>query len=998
MNAEQFEQIAVLLQSNIEEAEKQLIPFLSDPQSIFFLLQIIETPPSAISQRTALTLISQSIQNNISALDEETRSNLVNSLIQLSFTNEANFIKLSPILFAYIKKDLQKCVQIIEMSEKFLAEGQFPLTSILFLEKIIPCFDPESSQSFLSSHFENFLNFSLTYLQSEDWKFVVPSMRIFFYTIALIPPESRVDYPHYSIIFNRFPDESNKNNFSSFWAIIEDAISLELIPDNYIVSLYSWIMQTVNQKEVSYESKILLISILKHLIPKFNEEQLGQILNAVFSTAREYVEQENNIPTDYFSTINTALTHLPREGVYSMIKERVMYFLQLQDRSGLVISIFVFSLVLEYAQDAAYKDSEFIITTLMQALNIQDNLLSTAVCEVLESFGQSFTSISIFAVPFIPRIIPFLISEDKDLRQKANDALNSLTKLINIPLEGFFHALWELRDNIPPDEYNTYLEFLAIAVDKSDDFGDPETEALKSIALPALLNLDDVETATDYLPLVSNLICQNEALLPELLGPALVVLMNCIEGQESSEDSVVNCFDFICNLLDKFGAQVAESFKQIIEKGLELLKDDEEGTKDAEPGAVSSRIQTVALDACCRFAKKTEDKVLASKLQEYCIDFFTRDYFEDQDNANDEDEKIDDIVEEIEENSIKEASESCRLIVKLLNDEDKRQLFLNILTYLIQTENPNCASYSIPPLIKILHNASDEQQRQFYLAKCAEIIQLITTDSLPSLRQNIFSGDCDFLLMTNISYLLCEVVRYKSVLVDQLCQFMIQIISSGLNSAYLYCFIGAYSDVIKYGTGSAESNQAIINLLPTLFKEARDPDTKQNLAYLLIILVQNNPQVLPSLGEFIAIMQQWYLEGKENPNGYQLMLSNIASAYLTFFANGLDMNTDLLNEAISEFPPFDTHETEPMLLNLAKIFSSATIPLPTLEIAAFALAKFFILNEEDLKKRKVTPELIGVAQHIFRTIASSNPQIIQQVLAKYSNSQVKTAKLTSILS
>lgn len=1008
MNAQIFEQLINNLQNpeTINEANNQLSNFLSDPQSVIFLFQMIESPPSQNIKEKAIIFLHTYMKKNYDSLDQQTQNDILNKLVNLTFSDEPCYSKnLFPILLDCINDDVNKIANILPIIDQCFANNINVVTAMEVLSEVITAFDKDTS-IILNNH-EKFYHYSLVGLQSNNWELINPAILIFLYTKYAVlnasgPQPTQIE-PHYDLIINLGKDPNlyqQGSYFCKYWSIIGDSIAKNMMPAEKIGELYDFIIAFSSNDNIPCDYRIVPLRSLVGAVGNLDFERFSLVLNLVFTLSITYVERENRIPTEYFDLIEKSLVTLPVKDVYKMLKDRMVQLHSLNNPKAEVVSIVIYSLIFDLAPEIAFADVDSIISDLMSALDRNDELLSMAVCIVLCTFQDSFHFIDVYAPPFLPKIVPFIVSPNNELRQQANNALGTLCDIISAPVPNFFEALWSFKDSIPSTEIDTYLDHLSSSIQKSVNFTDDKANEVVKFVLPFLSN-PDVEISSNFLTVVGTLVSIDEALVSELLPPSMNVIMNCFNSPDSSDSAEKQCLYFIVKIYESYGDKFNEQFKPAVQTVLNLLSADENEADEGNGNAIPLSIRSAALDTCCTVAQATSDVELASKLQESCVTCFTEDY--ENQILNDEEEEveeadIDELINEVEFNSISEGSKACCKIVKLLNNEDKKQLFYNIFEYTMKTNSARCASESMKPICKLLHCSSDED-RPFYLNKCGQMLEQIINNTFNALEgKEVFSGQVDMFLMTNIAFLISEVVRYPSPIIETLCQFMINIIKSYEDTSYLYSFIGAYSDVIKFKTGSQQAIQAIINLIPNLLQIAKDPSTKLNLTYLLNLIVQNDPSSVQNIIQFVPTLQEWYVQGSASPNGHQIMLSNIGSAFLTFFANGMQLDFNLLNEAIAEFPPFDTHETVSMIQNMATVFTQNQVDESCIKNAVMALIKFFLLSEVDLKKRKVSPELMNVAHQMLITFANSQPQIIQEIRVEYQkNSKTKLAKLNAIL-
>ena len=213
----------------------------------------------------------------------------------------------------------------------------------------------------------------------------------------------------------------------------------------------------------------------------------------------------------------------------------------------------------------------------------------------------------------------------------------------------------------------------------------------------------------------------------------------------------------------------------------------------------------------------------------------------------------------------------------------------------------------------------------------------------------------------------------------------------------LYSFIGAYSDAILYETASNEMVQALLQLIPNLVEEAQDPESQQNLSYLFNILVQKQPSIIQDIQSFIPKVWGWYENGKNQETGYQYLISNVASFFLTLYANGGEIDETKLNAALSEIPPFDVQETTKMIANAITILQNRNNSFETIKIVSRSFSDLLLMNEENLQIRKLNKEDLSNIANCLKQLVQSNSNILIDLKSRYSKSKSKLNRLLKLL-
>ena len=252
--------------------------------------------------------------------------------------------------------------------------------------------------------------------------------------------------------------------------------------------------------------------------------------------------------------------------------------------------------------------------------------------------------------------------------------------------------------------------------------------------------------------------------------------------------------------------------------------------------------------------------------------------------------------------------------------------------------------------------------------------------------------------MTNIAYLITEIIRIPNKEgVDQLCQCMLQILQVEGHMA-AYSFLAAYSDAIAYDTCSPENTSALFELLPGLIESAQEPDLQQNICFLLNILVKKNQSLINDIMGFFPSVWEWFSQGIQQDNGYQGLVSNAASLFMTLAVYNPSFPEEAIEAAFTQYPPYDTSETKPMTDMILRFFSQRTeFNGELLAVAAVSICNLLVLPENEIIENKVTTEQIASLQQLLRQIASMSESIPQIIEEQFGKTNTKLTKISQIL-
>jgi hypothetical protein len=385
------------------------------------------------------------------------------------------------------------------------------------------------------------------------------------------------------------------------------------------------------------------------------------------------------------------------------------------------------------------------------------------------------------------------------------------------------------------------------------------------------------------------------------------------------------------------------------------------------------RARSMALYAVGVIAKVTENRELAGSLQEQlCLGLAEEDGV-----------------------MIKEVLDGCVAVCKLLSAEDLNQLFLNLVEYLRDAVDEEYVTKAISTVRKFLRHCGPEN-KEFFLQKSYDLINEFFEGKLKcQVGVKPFSQNTDHFLLSSIGGLIARVVATPSPNVDDLCKMMLHVMAIP-ESSVLYVFIGAYGDAVKFGTCSQPMIDALLAWLPTTYATV-DPDVRQNVSWVLNVIVQYHEAMINHVVAAIPVMWGWFQDGIREAAGFRLSLDNIASLFLSLAIKGATFSDEMLMGALRQIPPDDKKETFVMAENLICLLRMSRLAGPVLQAAAVSLSELLFLNEGERTDRDMTPELVDSIICMLRDIVGQTSGMNEFLRGRFSKSRTKLKKLQDVL-
>ena len=926
----------------------------------------------------------------------------------------------------------QVCEQVIGLSLNIYEKIKFEGWPELLMLSLINCNQPETfnnslyllsslvdsiPKNILLENIEQILQIAnaATHNENDSWEQRQNGFRILKTVIGRINnPEILGDiqeylhpileYPHDPDLFNKPP--TNKQ-VEDVWNSLDEIILSGLLPQSFYESLLPLIMEISTNTQINSDDRGKVLHTISGIITELNQDQLNNLFDVIFDIGKNSLE-DNSVS----SIIDVCFEQLDNEVVYSLIKERIEGSLSSQNIDLIAFGNKVLSLVVSYSPDIAIQDISFINDTIKTCLEAENDTLSESVCVFLDSIDADvFSTCTVICSNMLVSILPFLISENESLRSNAYSAVHNLCEMIDCDIEGFFPTTWELREHIFPDDLESYTSILGCSISYAD-IGDDELDALLEYISSLFSDDGGVDVSVSALNLVSAILKNDDSQSEDLLIPSFDLCMQAF--MSTNIQTQTTAIDFIGEVYPFFHEQFVDEFTKILriiqhialsiltnEQKAEMIQEihsdepnfeeedlpqipnidiisDTAVTEDSD-GSTKDSLQIPAISTLSVVCKSTNNSKLASLVAQCLIASL----------------EIPDSTGQTQMTSYEDANK----IIKLLNPMYSLHLFQILHKTITTNDNPSLVSQALKPYMKLIHRADPTNEEEFH-QQGMEVLSSFFNGQLPCMNEiPPLEGKTDHNLIVQIAFLITEILRFSNpeeteIIISQ----MLQILQIPSHLA-AFAYIGAFSDAIKFGKLSSEHLQQLFEILPQLVEVAdTDPDLQHNIAFLLNVIIQSNPSLINDVSALIETIWGWFSSELQQGSGWQLFLSNAASLFLTIAVNNPSFSEEYLISAFSQFPPYDYKETSSMCQTIIRFFSvRKEFSNELIGAASISIANLLLMQEADLTKRKITPELYGQMKNLLKTIVSQHEVATQFLHAQFQKSRAKMSKLSSIL-
>lgn len=972
----------------VGEAQFELLELIKAPEVFEELFNILNSNQSESLRSSALAHILRAVEIQDAFQNPELLAPLKSHLLQFAFTHQPHkFIDCTAGLIGDIVEatGIDNWQELIPATLHAIEATETIANSIAVLSNIVKYFSVEAKTQSVEKLLE-IIDAGIAYnawpVRASSFELLSSIVDVLIDKIDITPHIAPVmEYPYDASIFQV---QATKDSLDRIWVIVGELIGKDLISEELLAQIYNRLIEIGSNNRIDTYDRALILNAMLGLITKLSDEQLAQVFDLQFLLGPEIIKTGTEF---LYDIIQTALTDYDLSIVYALLKARVESSFEQEDEALHAFSILVLANAVIYAPEVLIADTDFLTQTINAAFDTKSTLILESVCYFLDSLDETFTSTSNLVSEWLMKLVPLLVSESSNLRTMAYSATHCLCDILDSMCPQWFSAIWDIRESITQDDFDDYASLLAEGINRTE-LSDSELTLVIEYVQKFFTENSSIYESAPALIIISSILKKEMSIAGELLPPAMNVTMAALKHPNGSVKT--NAIDYLGDIFPSFKSEITENYSQIIEKvreiaysicekGKEELEEDQNEEEEEDIGEQSlnvNRVQVAAIGTLAMITKHNKSAEYAKILQECILAGITQ-------------------REEFEDYTI--LFTAAAEIVKLLDAFDLDQLFVNLHSQLCEDTNPRFVADAMVPYAKIIRHCGEEQKEK-YIESAFEFIKLFFDGQIKCLGGiSPLEGRCDYFLMTNVADVIISIVRTPSGYVDELCKVMIEIIKDFENQP-AYSFLAAYSDAIEYNTCSEESINNLFEILPDIIKETRDPNMQQNICFLFNVVLQKNNDQVAAVLEYKEIMLDWFNVAREQESGYESLLSNIASMFLTIFAlTNLNSDRDVFAASLEQFPPYDTTETEKMAANLVRILTrnGKNLDIETLLACDLAIARLLLLPDNELLDRKISQSTLDQIRQSF--ISLTNEQLWNFLVEVFGKNESKIEKLRQIL-
>lgn len=986
MDPQQVTQLILAsITTSSEEITNSLNDFLTDQSAPFVLLNILSHNPTNQLKHAAFTYLYKSMKNIILYVSEETQIEIQNQLLAIIHNHfEPDTYELIADNVSYLyEHDYHQYPGLLEFIRDQINIPERHYFGLYLLASVIRYMKAELCEELGDYLMEN----SLAAMNEQEIAANYLGFHVFVVLVEKISHTTEV-LQHSANHFQRILEltqivsQTAKQETFKFWADVESLLKTTYdFEDEFTFSLIEKAIEIASSEQIPTNLRSTCLETV-FVVSPIPVPILQNTINAAFTLCAALMAEDHAVQEERIAIIEKAMFEYPCEEIFSYISGLVDNSLESESEELQATALLVYRAMLTGAPDFALKNIEKIIKVLETAITSSSEALVQAACVVLSHFDEGFKSLKCHSTQFLEPLLPLLICESPDMRVQAYSAIKSILDTMDTPIEGLFNQMIEILPNIEDDNLSDYIETLALAIPSTEGFDDDCADAVIGL-IQKVSETDSLDHKASCFDLGLQLIKVDDAQIDTLNEMLMPIVTDCImtahqaigdpENPETMDVSLLNdaisAIDYIGGLSAYLKDSICESIQEYIEPMISFIA-------QIPQNKIFNRLYKSSLRALARITKHCES------LQESVFPHVF--------------EGVKATIAHDKPSMQKTAIEAARKIRFLMTPEDRFGFYEKVLI-LIKEE---------PKMLLFIRDCFDaaskfiqmaEEQTPNYIALGNEVVVSVMTTQITFLNEKplIESGAATF-VFTSFCTFCANLLELSSEISNDIVAYLLQWYAKDDELAH-FEVSKAFIATLKSTAVSPEVTEQILTAVSNDIANASEPSLQQNIVYFLNLLVQKHENMVDSVLSFIPPINQWYMNAKQEKFGYQDLLANIGSLYLTL-AVRRQLEDMYINAALEEYPPYDTSEAMTMSQNIILLAKANKLNGPLAEQAALAIARFIVWDDDKVEKADIDEQTKNALIILLKAIVGKNPAILQTLERLYSKMRQKFRKISAILS
>ena len=931
---------------DIENATTALMQIIEDPASIQLFMQFFENETNPNIQKNYLIYIGKILLKHWTNYSQEQQNNLIIKFYQYVNNSEDPSIihslaNIFSIIFSISKQ--------IDIANAVLSSNNNDFKSHWFLSS-----RSDLPDEFVSNNLEQLIQLAQWGLSQPNFSHFSVSAKMFL-DILQITQSPEIFNPVCQYIMEMLPnepqiiDDETKNNY---WALVDELFHLKILP----IDLFSQFLAVLSKSSIVSQA----ITWFSDILPLLPRDLLITLINLDIEVLKDMIKIDLTIPEDSFEIIYNTITETSeRQLVLDLIKT-----LMRGDEYSQCTGLYLFIPFLEASPVRSQEEIKFIVECLQNALKSSNPTLQEIALLVINSFENGSPELVSYYPSLIELISHYISSPNVTICHLAYACIITLLTECDKEIEGLLPAVWGLlAKNMVNDEIMaSFMEVISLLIKSTESLDDDIVDSVLEW-LETIFNKDnpkDITIRSTALLIIAALVTNEESMCDSLVPLCQQTIAEAFTS--NNENAIKNA----CTYLDKIALCFKDRSVPIISPFVSNI------------GAAiqDEQYKYLATETASIYTGYSGDKTLLEGLCQIIKHLLESDDSYDQDCG---------------------CSNVTHLAKVIPNDNPIAvTLYQLVIKILLEQTEPELLQSAIVAAKSLYKRCRNANLQQFSTLTFTFLSQLMTGQIKYLEGVPPFNNQKIDILIQDIMEFFGVFFKSNPDNVTSICNSLIAWMQQ-TNEDNVFSIIGALADALEFCHIDESIPIQICIFIQANAKSFKDPDLQQNVAYFLGLLCRLFPQQVGLLHEVLPSVLNWWSRALSKKSGYQELLSNIASFFLSYSLLDDSFPENLIVGALQQFPPADLLETETMCSSMISLLNKNAASQNVLTEIALAFSRLFIESQSQIEFRKISDNVKQQSLAVFKQLMS-NQEINQSVLSKYDKRNKKKQQLINLIS
>lgn len=940
--------ISASSEDELKHATDQLMQIIKKPESIQIFLELFENEEDVQFQNHYLIYVQKIINKHWNDYSDEIKNSLLerfDGYIKVSQNSMINYSLANIYSIIYSITQQQSLIELILGSDN----NEFIFYWFSRSVNDIP-------NEVFASNLPKFAELAQWGFSQPDFSHFSESANIYM-NIVQLTHEQEIFEPVCQYVIDILPEEPNLGDDfelkNTYWALVDELFHERLLP----IDLFGQFLAAIPKSTIPISAINWFCDIVSYL----SKEVLIELLQLDIELITNHIAQDETFPEDSFELFENAITET---GQRQLIFELINALME-GDEPHKCTGIYLLIPFIQSTPVTSSEEVNFISECLQYGLNSESQVFQEASLRVIDSFEDSSPELVSVFPTLIELTSHYISSPNSSICSLAYASIIGLLDECDDEIEGLLPAVWNLlsENKVQEEMLTSFVEVVSSLIKHTesldDDIVDSILEWLENIFSEE--SQQDISVRSACLSIIAAIMTNEESLCDSLLPLCQQTVEEAFQNVDI-QGAVKNA----CLYLDT----IACSFKT---RSIPIIKPFVPHLSEA---IQNEKFKLTAANTASLYTGYSGDNTLIKDLVPLVIDL---------------------LKSEDEYQQSCGCSCSVSLSRSLTNDPISLDMFRLIIDILYKEKDQELFRNSLRACKSLFKRCRSVNEEQFTSITYEFLSKLMSGDV------KLLDGEQPF-ASSKIENSIQEIMGFFGVFFQSkpdnatpICESLIEWMK-GTNENNIFSIMGALTDALEFCQIDDSVPSEMCSFVLSSADSIKDPDLQQNVSYFLALLCRNFPQQIELVQQVMPSVINWWEKALSKKIGFQEVLANIASLFLSYAILDQTFSEKLIVGALQQFPiTVDLLESETMCSSMITIIEKNNPSETILTETALAFSRLFIESQSQLESRKISQEVFDHSLAVFKQLMQ-NEQIQEVVFSRYQTRKAKKQQLIQLIS